>query len=291
MKKLFALLLVLVLAFACATAATAEGEEIKVAFITQSLTNASQAYAWTQFEKYAPEYGFTVQVFDEEYNAENGDRAIRQCIADGYDAIIPAMLSGLSDLLIGIVVILVLSASMSTLSSLVLTSSSTLTLDFLKDRFLPNLPERRQVFLMRCLIVAFIAISVVLALVQYHSSVTFIAQLMGVSWGALAGAFLAPFLYGLYWKRTTKAACWCCFLFSAGVMLANIFFGGSFPALLQSPINAGAFCMLAGLVLVPLVSLATPRPDRDLVDSAFACYDQQVLVPQREALGDPGRES
>ena len=62
-------------------------EEIKVAFITQSLTNASQAYAWTQFEKYAPEYGFTVQVFDEEYNAENGDRAIRQCIADGYDAI------------------------------------------------------------------------------------------------------------------------------------------------------------------------------------------------------------
>lgn len=87
MKKLFALLLVLVLAFACATAATAEGEEIKVAFITQSLTNASQAYAWTQFEKYAPEYGFTVQVFDEEYNAENGDRAIRQCIADGYDAI------------------------------------------------------------------------------------------------------------------------------------------------------------------------------------------------------------
>ena len=211
--------------------------------------------------------------------------------AEGYDAIIPAMLSGLSDLLIGIVVILVLSASMSTLSSLVLTSSSTLTLDFLKDRFLPNLPERRQVFLMRCLIVAFIAISLVLALVQYHSSVTFIAQLMGVSWGALAGAFLAPFLYGLYWKRTTKAACWCCFLFSAGVMLANIFFGGSFPALLQSPINAGAFCMLAGLVLVPLVSLATPRPDRDLVDSAFACYDQQVLVPQREALGDPGRES
>ena len=78
MKKLFALLLVLVLAFACATTATAEGEEIKVAFITQSLTNASQAYAWTQFEKYAPEYGFTVQVFDEEYNAENGDRAIRQ---------------------------------------------------------------------------------------------------------------------------------------------------------------------------------------------------------------------
>ena len=126
----------------------------------------------------------------------------------------------------------------------------------------------------------------VIALVQYRFNVTFIAQLMGVSWGALAGAFLAPFLYGLYWKRTTKAACWCSFLFSTVVMLANIFFGSSFPALLQSPINAGAFCMVAGLVLVPLVSLVTPRPDQALVDGAFACYDRRVLVPQREALGE-----
>ena len=211
--------------------------------------------------------------------------------AEGYDAIIPAMLSGLSDLLIGIVVILVLSASMSTLSSLVLTSSSTLTLDFLKDRFFPDMPERRQLLLMRGLIVVFIAISVVLALIQYTSSVTFIAQLMGVSWGALAGAFLAPFLYGLYWKRTTKAACACCVLFSTVVMLANIFFSASFPALLQSPINAGAFCMLAGLVIVPVVSLLTPRPDRELVDGAFACYDRRVLVPQREALGDAQEET
>ena len=206
--------------------------------------------------------------------------------AEGYDAIIPTMLSGLSDLLIGIVVILVLSASMSTLSSLVLTSSSTLTLDFLKEHFFRDMPEKRQLLLMRCLIVVFIAISVVIALVQYRSNVTFIAQLMGVSWGALAGAFLAPFLYGLYWKRTTKAACWCSFLFSTVVMLANIFFGSSFPALLQSPINAGAFCMVAGLVLVPLVSLVTPRPDQVLVDGAFACYDRRVLVPQREALGE-----
>ena len=116
------------------------------------------------------------------------------------------MLSGLSDILIGIVVILVLSASMSTLSSLVLTSSSTLTLDFIRGFLVKNLSEKKQLLIMRILIVFFIAISVVIALVQYHSSVTFIAQLMGISWGALAGAFLAPFLYGLYWKRTSKAA-------------------------------------------------------------------------------------
>lgn len=65
--------------------------------------------------------------------------------------------------------------------------------------------EKRQVFTIRSLIVVFIAISAILAVIQYKSSVTFIAQLMGISWGALAGSFLAPFLYALYWKRTTKA--------------------------------------------------------------------------------------
>lgn len=205
----------------------------------------------------------------------------------GYDAIIPAMLSGLPDILIAVVVILVLSASMSTLSSLVLASSSTLTLDFLKDLFFPDMDQKRQVRTMRALIVVFIAISVVLAIIQYRSSVTFIAQLMGVSWGALAGAFLAPFLYGLYWRRTTKVACWVSFAFSTVVMIANIFARSSFPTLLQSPINAGAFCMLAGLVLVPIVSAFTAAPDRNLVDGAFSCYDKRVSVRQTEALGDP----
>ena len=206
--------------------------------------------------------------------------------AEGYDAIIPAMLSGLPDLLMAVVVILVLSASMSTLSSLVLTSSSTLTLDLLKGHVIKEMDEKRQIFVMRCLIVVFIAISVMLAIIQYKSNVTFIAQLMGVSWGALAGAFLAPFLYGLYWKKATKAACWASFVFSTVVMLANIGLNSLFPPVLQSPIIAGAFCMLAGLVIVPLVSLVTPKPDPGLVEEAFSCYDEKVLVSQRQALGD-----
>ena len=140
---------------------------------------------------------------------------------------------------------------------------------------------------MRVLIAAFIAISVILAIIQYKSSVTFIAQLMGVSWGALAGAFLAPFLYGLYWKRTTKIACWVSFLFSTIIMLANIFIRSGFPVLLQSPINAGAFCMIAGLVIVPIVSLFTPAPDKNLINNAFSCYETKVTVRQSQALGDP----
>lgn len=207
--------------------------------------------------------------------------------AGGYDSVIPTMLSGLPDLLIALVVILVLSASMSTLSSLVLTSSSTLTLDLLKGHIVKKMDEKRQVLIMRCLIVVFIAISVVLAIIQYNSSITFIAQLMGVSWGALAGAFLAPFLYGLYWKRTTKIACWASFIFSTVFMLAVISPLKSYlPALLQSPINAGAFCMIAGLIIVPVVSLFTPAPDKELVDGAFSCYDQKVTARRSETLGD-----
>lgn len=206
--------------------------------------------------------------------------------ANGYDSIVPTMLEGLSTVLIAVVVVLVLSASMSTLSSLVLASSSTLTLDFIKDTMIQDMDEKRQIFTMRLLIVVFIAISVVLALVQYASNVTFIAQLMGVSWGALAGAFLAPFLYGLYWKRATKTACMVNFAFSTAVMLANIFMPSSFPAILQSPINAGAFCMLAGLVLVPAVSLVTRPPQPQHVREVFACYDRTVVVTVKDSIGD-----
>lgn len=205
--------------------------------------------------------------------------------AYGFDSIIPTMLSGLPSVLIALVVILVLSASMSTLSSLVITSSSTLTIDFIKDNIYKNMSEKKQLLSIRVLVVVFIAISAILALIQYKSNVTFIAQLMGVSWGALAGSFLAPFMYSLYSKRVTKASCWVCFLFSSILMICNIFFRESFPTILQSPINCGAVAMLVGLVIVPVVSLFTPKPDKELVDNAFACYDKENTVAQKTALG------
>ncbi|MBP5209949.1 MAG: sodium:solute symporter, partial [Clostridia bacterium] len=181
----------------------------------------------------------------------------------GYDAIVPAMLAGLPSILIALVVILVLSASMSTLSSLVLTSSSTLTLDFVRGTVKKEMSEKQSLLTMRVLIAVFIAVSAGIAIFQYRSGVAFIAQLMGISWGAMAGAFLAPFLYGLYWKKASRAGCWVSFGFSTVVMMANILARSIFPAFLQSPINAGALCMLAGLVLTPLFSLLLPdKKDR-----------------------------
>lgn len=178
-----------------------------------------------------------------------------------YDGIVPLMLkAALPDLLIGVVIILVLSASMSTLSSLVLTSSSTLTLDMIKGNIVKKMSDKAQLFIMRLLIVFFILLSVVLAL----NPPTFIAQLMGISWGALAGAFLAPFLYGLYWKGVTKTAVWISFLSGVGITVSNMFIG-----YINSPINAGAIAMIAGLVLIPAVSLLTPKMEQKKVNEIF----------------------
>ena len=192
--------------------------------------------------------------------------------ANGFDAIIPEMISKLSPFLIAVVVILVLSASMSTLSSLVLASSSTLTLDLIRGTIVKEMNEKKQVLIMRIFIVIFIVVSAAIAIVQYKSSVTFIAQLMGISWGALAGAFLAPFMLSLYWKGVTKLSVIVNFIFGAGIMIANMLQRESFPVLLQSPINCGAFAMLAGFVIVPVISLITPKLSKAKTDSVFACY-------------------
>jgi len=204
--------------------------------------------------------------------------------AEGYDAIIPNMLAQLSPFIIGITLVLVFAASMSTLSSLVLTSASTMTLDFLSPFVFKKNSEKKKLLTIRILVAVFIIISAVIAIIQFKLKLAFIAQLMGLSWGALAGAFLAPFLYGLYWKKTTRAACWVSFLWGTGIMLANMFFGSSFPQILQSPINCGAFAMLVSLVLVPVVSLLTPKLPKAETDRIFACYNKRVTVPVTDAL-------
>ena len=195
-----------------------------------------------------------------------------------YDSIVPAMLTTLPDVLIALVVLLVLSASMSTLASLVLTSSSTMTLDLIYrdkkslpgevsegsiDDIVAERVERRKVVVMRVLIVFFIVISLMIAL----NPPTFIAQLMGISWGALAGAFLAPFMLGLYWRGVTPAAVWACFVWGVGLTVVNMLLGNPI-----NPINCGAIAMVGGFPVVCLVSLFTKKLPREDVDKMFACY-------------------
>ena len=195
-----------------------------------------------------------------------------------FDSIVPSMLGSLPDVLIALVVLLVLSASMSTLASLVLTSSSTMTLDLIYrdkkslpgevedgqiDDVVAERVEQRKVVVMRVLIVFFITISLMIAL----NPPTFIAQLMGISWGALAGAFLAPFMLGLYSRRITTASVWACFVWGVGLTVINMLLGNPI-----NPINCGAIAMLGGFPVVWLVSLFTPRLPRQEVDKIFECY-------------------
>lgn len=231
-----------------------------------------------------------------------------------FDSIIPTMLEKAvtSDFLMAIIVILVLSASMSTLSSLVLTSSSTLTLDLIKGKIVKEdkMTDKKQVSIMRIFIAVFIIISAVIAIVQKIYNFSEIASLMGISWGALAGAFLAPFMYGLYWKKTTKTAVWTSFVVGVSIMIFSFIYKlanwnfltvhlSSGEALnLANAVVAGAIAMLVNLVIVPIVSLATYKVEAkrnilntEKIDSIFACYSKKVVVEAKDALTAPVEEA
>lgn len=198
-----------------------------------------------------------------------------------FNDIIPKLLdTALPDILIGIVVMLVLSASMSTLASLVLTSSSTITIDLLKPLRKNKMTDKKEVLLIRIFIAVFLILSVIIAL----NPNTYITTLMSISWGALAGAFLAPFMFSLFSKKITKTAVWASFISGVGITVVHMFIFslGFFPAAtkaaaslklnMASPINAGAIAMIVGLIIVPVVSSFTKVKDKGYVDSIFECF-------------------
>lgn len=211
-----------------------------------------------------------------------------------YDRIVPHMLSSLPAALIAVVMVLVLSASMSTLSSLVLTSASTLTLDVIAPASRKEMSDKKKLLIVRIFVVFFIVVSTVIAILKDTFNFSMIAQMMGVSWGALAGSFLAPFLYGLYWKRTTKAACAASFIFGSGLMIAQMLISlgvftpsGAFLSLVfRNSLYSGVVAMVGGLIIVPVVSLLSKKPDKATVDGMFSCYDKKVTVETTKSLGD-----
>lgn len=214
--------------------------------------------------------------------------------AEGYDAIIPEMLSTLPALVIGIVIVLVLSASMSTLSSLVLTSGSTVTLDFIAPLCRKKLSENLKMLIMRIFIVIFIIISAVIAIFQAKQQNLFIAQMMGVSWGVLAGSFLAPFLYGLYFKGTTKAAVAVSFIFGTVLEIIQLLISvgvisvAGIPVLsfvFTNSLYSGVFAMAGGLILVPAVSLVTKKTRPADTENMFSCYNTTTNVQITDSLG------
>ena len=221
-----------------------------------------------------------------------------------FDAVIPAMLGSVESSmgsagawLIGLVLILVLAASMSTLSSLAMTSASTITLDLVAPLSKKAKSEKSNMLIMRILLAVSIIIAAAIAILvvtnKEMASKLYISDLMGISWGALAGCFLAPFLYGLYWKKTTKAAVWVSFATGLGITLTQFILNAVLKITFENPvlayfcgssINAGMLAMLVGLVIVPVVSLLTRKSTPAGTDEVFSCYNRMVTVPVDTAL-------
>ncbi len=178
------------------------------------------------------------------------------------DLVMPIILErALPDSLMGVIVILVLSASMSTLSSVVLVSSSAISIDLIKGVFFPDMKKERQMFLMRLLCGIFVALSFFVAITPNA-----ILTLMSFSWGTIAGAFLAPFIYGLFWKGTTKAGAWAGFI--SGIVCSV---GGALVFGMNAGLapNIGAVSMLVSLAAVPVVSLVTAKIPKPYLSGIF----------------------
>lgn len=178
------------------------------------------------------------------------------------DMVMPMVLEkALPDALIGVIVLLVLSASMSTLSSLVLVSSSAISMDLVKGTLFPGMKKESEMLLMRGLCGLFVLLSFMVAVTPNS-----ILSLMSFSWGTVAGAFLAPFIYGLYWKGTTKIGAWSGFIagFTVSVTGAVIYKMNAAVA----P-NIGAVAMLVSLIVVPVVSLLTAKMPEKHLDKVF----------------------
>jgi SSS family solute:Na+ symporter len=169
------------------------------------------------------------------------------------DLLMPQLISQvLPEAAVAIIMILVLSASMSTLASLVLVAGSAVALDLLPT-VKPNLPEKQQVTVLRLLCALFVICSLSLALTKP----TFILSLMALSWGTVAGAFLAPYLYGLFWRDTTPMGAWAGGLTGFTI---SIVFSVIYP---QAIPTVGVMAMLIPLLVTPVVSMLTkPLPEQ-----------------------------
>ena len=196
--------------------------------------------------------------------------------------VIPIMLSiAIPSGLIGIIAVLILSASMSTLSSVSLAGASVLAVDLYKGKINEKADDKRVNIVMRTLSLVFVAISVILAILNEEFGLAAIAYMMGLSWGTLAGCFIGPYVLGVIWKRVTKPAVWSSIISSLVLTVALIFVFGydkngwncSFGTALKDGVATspliGVICMLFSIVITVAVSLLTKKPNDEILYEAF----------------------
>ena len=200
----------------------------------------------------------------------------------GSDSVIPTMLAEVIPVgLMGVIAVLILSASMSTLSSVSLASASVVAIDLYKGRINKDASDRRVNIVMKSLCLVFVGISVLLAILNEQLGVTAIAYMMGISWGTLAGCFMGPFVLGLIWRRVSKSAVWAslisCLTITASLIVLlgyhQMGFEGDFATAIGKGVSCspmiGVICMAFSVVVTVVVSLLTKAPDEKIIANAF----------------------
>ncbi len=198
------------------------------------------------------------------------------------DNIIPQMIKLVIPVgLVGVIAVLILSASMSTLSSVSLTSASVIAIDVYKGKINKEASDKKVNVLMRVSCLVFVAISLTLAILNEEFGFTAIAYMMGLSWGTLTGCFFGPFVIGLMWKKVTEPAVWSSFIGSLVLTVGLIVFFGydkmgyacSIGTAIKTGIGCspliGVICMLYSIIVTVIVSLLTKKPDDTILFNAF----------------------
>ena len=190
--------------------------------------------------------------------------------------------------LIGLMAVLILSASMSTLSSVSLASASVIAMDLYKGKINTKATDKQVNWTMKILCLVFVAVSVALAVLNERYNLAAIAYFMGLSWGVLAGCFIGPFVLGLLWKRVSKPAVWSSIIGTLVLTVALIFVLGydkngwscSFGVALKTGISCspmiGVICMAYSMLATVIVSLCTKPPKQEVIDGAFGTQAEQA---------------
>ncbi len=190
------------------------------------------------------------------------------------DLIIPQILGQTQpDFMLGIIMILIISASVSTLASVVLASSSAIAIDLIKGALKPDMPKKRVMLIMRILTAVFVVLSFAIAVLPNP-----ILTMAALSWGVVAGSLLAPYLYGLFWKGVTRAGVWAGICTGVATSLGSaIYF--NFDAQ-YVPIFSAAAIVLP-LVVVPVVSVFTRQFSREHI---FKMYPHAKVKDVKSAI-------
>lgn len=178
-----------------------------------------------------------------------------------FDMIVPTLLSNfLPESLLALIMLLILSASMSTLASLILVSSSAVTIDIYKGYLHKEVSEKKSVLLIRVVSGVFILCSYLISKMQ----IGFIVTLMSLSWGVLSGAFMAPYILGIFSKKITKVGAYAGMYTGAlSAIVLTMVLGSA-----NSPL-ASSIAMIIPFIVVPVVSLCTKKVDPSIIDNAF----------------------